>query len=69
MWRSSSKIPLLALLFTFLVFAGFAQESGKIGIVNSNEVIQKSTEGKAVMAQLQEKDKSNSSRISTMDEN
>ena len=68
MWRSSSKIPLLALLFTFLVFAGFAQESGKIGIVNSNEVIQKSTEGKAVMTQLQEKDKSNSSRISTMDE-
>jgi len=68
MWRSSSKIPLLALLFTFLVFASFAQESGKIGVVNSNEVIQKSTEGKAVMAQLQEKDKSNSSRISTMDE-
>ncbi len=68
MWRSSSKITLLALLFTFLVFAGFAQESGKIGIVNSNEVIQRSTEGKAVMTQLQEKDKSNSSRISTMDE-
>ena len=68
MWRSSSKILLLALLFTFLVSAGFAQESGKIGIVNSNEVIQKSTEGKAVMAQLQKKDKSNSSRISTMDE-
>ncbi len=68
MWRSSSKIPLLALLFTFLVFAGFAQESGKVGVVNSNEVIQKSTEGKVVMAQLQEKDKSNSSRISTMDE-
>lgn len=68
MWRSSSKIPLLALLFIFLVSAGFAQESGKIGIVNSNEVIQKSTEGKAVMAQLQEKDKSNASRISAMDE-
>ena len=68
MWRSSSKIPLLGLLFTFMVFAGFAQESGKLGIVNSNEVIQKSTEGKEVMAQLQEKDKSNSSRISTMDE-
>ena len=68
MWRSSSKIPLLALLFTFLVFSGFAQESSKIGIVNSNEVIQKSIEGKAVMAQLQEKDKSNSTRISAMDE-
>ncbi len=68
MWRSSSKISLLALLFTFLVFAGFAQESGKVGIVNSNEVIQKSTEGKEVMAQLQKKDKSNSTRISAMDD-
>jgi outer membrane protein len=68
MWRRSSKIPLLAFLITFLAFAGYAQESVKIGVVNSNEVIQKSTEGKAVMAQLQDKDKSNSSKISTMDE-
>ena len=68
MWRSSGKISLLALLVTSLVFVGFAQESIKIGIVNSNEVIQKSTEGKAVMAQLQEKDKANSAKITTMDE-
>ncbi len=68
MRRSSSKILLLVLFFTFLVFAGFAQESSKIGIVNSNEVIQKSTEGKVVMAQLQKRDTSNSSRISAMDE-
>ncbi len=68
MWKTSSKIPLLALLVTFLVFTGFAQESIKIGIVNSNEVIQKSTEGKTVMAQLQDTDKSNSSKISAMDE-
>jgi len=68
MWRCSGKIPSLALLVTFLAFTGFAQESNKIGIVNSNEVIQKSTEGKAVMAQLQEKDNSNSSKITTMDE-
>jgi Skp family chaperone for outer membrane proteins len=68
MWRSGCKIPLLALLVTFLAFTGFAQESIKIGIVNSNEVISKSTEGKAVMGQLQDKDKSNSSKIATMDE-
>ena len=68
MWRTSSKITLLALLVTFLAFTGFAQESIKIGLVNSNEVISKSTEGKAVMAQLQDKDKSNSSKISAMDE-
>jgi len=68
MWRSSGKISLLALLVTSLVFVGFAQESIKIGIVNSNEVIQKSTEGKAVMAQLQERDKANSAKITAMDE-
>ena len=68
MWKSSGKITLLALPVTSLVFVGFAQESIKVGIVNSNEVIQKSTEGKAVMAQLQEKDKANSSKITSMDE-
>jgi outer membrane protein len=68
MWRSRSKIPLLALLVTFLAFTGFTQESVKIGVVNSNEVIQRSTEGKAVMAQLQDKDQSNSSKLATMDE-
>jgi Skp family chaperone for outer membrane proteins len=68
MWRISGKISLLALLVTSLVFVGFAQESIKVGIVNSNEVIQKSTEGKAVMAQLQEKDKTNSSKLTSMDE-
>jgi len=68
MWRSSSKISLLVLVVTSLVFVGFAQEPIKIGIVNSNEVIQRSTEGKAVMAQLQEKDKANSAKLTTMDE-
>ena len=68
MWRSSGKISLFALLVTSLVFVGFAQETTKVGIVNSNEVIQKSTEGKAVMAQLQERDKTNSSKITSMDE-
>jgi outer membrane protein len=68
MWRSRRKITLIVLLVTFLALTSFAQESVKIGVVNSNEVIQKSTEGKAVMAQLQDKDKSNSSKIATMDE-
>ncbi|NIM59166.1 MAG: hypothetical protein GTO16_09530 [Candidatus Aminicenantes bacterium] len=68
MWRTSSKIALLALLVIFLAFISLAQEAVKIGVVNSNEVISKSNEGKAVMAQLQDKDKSNSSKISTMDE-
>jgi outer membrane protein len=68
MLRTSGKIALLALLVTFLALTGIAQESAKLGIVNSNEVIQRSTEGKAVMAQLQDKDKDNSSKLASMDE-
>jgi outer membrane protein len=68
MLRTSGKIALLALLVTFLALTGIAQESVKLGIVNSNEVIQRSTEGKAVMAQLQDKDKDNSSKLAAMDE-
>jgi outer membrane protein len=68
MLRTSGKIALLALLVAFLALTGIAQESVKIGIVNSNEVIQRSTEGKAVMAQLQDKDKDNSSKLASMDE-
>jgi outer membrane protein len=68
MLRTSGKIALLALLVTFLALTGIAQESVKLGIVNSNEVIQRSTEGKAVMAQLQDKDKDNSSKLASMDE-
>jgi outer membrane protein len=68
MLRTSGKIALLALLVAFLALSGFAQDSVKLGIVNSNEVIQKSTQGKAVMAQLQDKDKDNSSKLAAMDE-
>ena len=68
MRRTTGKILSLALFVTFLVSSGSAQEAIKIGIINSNEVLQSSTEGKAVMNQLQEKDKSNQTKLAKLDE-
>ena len=56
---SSSKILFLALFIAALVSTGFAQQVSKIGIVNAQEILEKSAEGKKVMSQLQDKDKRN----------
>jgi len=68
MRKSRGKIPFLALFVTFLVSLGFAQQPTKIGVINSQEVLQKSTEGKEVMARMQEKDKSNQTKLTKLDE-
>jgi len=59
--------------FLVLVIAGLfslalAQEQIKIGVVNSQDVLEKSSEGKKAIAQLQEKDRSQQSRLSKLDE-
>ncbi len=68
MRKSRGKIPFFALFVTFLVSLGFAQQPTKIGVINSQEVLQKSTEGKEVMARMQEKDKSNQTKLTKLDE-
>ncbi len=68
MIRRARKGIVLIFFVTMLVSAGIAQEILKIAVVNSNEVLQKSTEGKKAMAQLQSKDSKASSDIATMDE-
>ncbi len=55
-------VCLLATGFSF----GFAQ--GKIGVVNSQDVLEKSIEGKRVIAQLQEQDKKNQDQLAKLDE-
>lgn len=66
------KRPVQALLFLCLFAAaltlGSAQQSPKIGVINSQEVLEKSAEGKRVIARLQEKDKSNQAALSKFDE-
>lgn len=66
--RGRSKSLALFLLMAALVSSGFAQQQTiKIGVVNSQEVLEKSAEGKRVMVQLQEKDKQNQDRLVKLD--
>lgn len=66
--RSANKILLLAVIIAALASTGYAQAIVKIGVVNSQEVLEKSVEGKKIMAQLQDKDKRNQSELSRQDE-
>ncbi|HHF51446.1 MAG TPA: OmpH family outer membrane protein [Candidatus Aminicenantes bacterium] len=66
--RSTSKFLFLALVLSLLFSAGFAQESLKIGVVDSNQILQNSIEGKKVMAQLREKESNNQKKLAAKDE-
>ena len=63
--RISSTISFMAVM---LVSSGFVLAQNKIGVVNSQEVLEKSAEGKKVMAQIQERDKKNQDSIAKLDE-
>lgn len=66
--RSRSKGLFITLFVVMLVSAGLAQQQIKVGVVNSQEVLEKSAEGKRVMAQIQEKDNKNQDSLSKLDE-
>ena len=66
--RSRSKGLFITLFVVMLVSAGLAQQQIKVGVVNSQEVLEKSAEGKRVMAQIQEKDKKNQDSLAKLDE-
>jgi Skp family chaperone for outer membrane proteins len=57
----------LALFVLSFLSLGFAQQTGKIGVINSQMVLEKSAEGKRVIAQLQDKDKKNQSDLARLD--
>jgi Skp family chaperone for outer membrane proteins len=66
--RSTTKLILTALIMiAALASSGLAQQIVKVGVVNSQEVLEKSAEGKRVLAQLQDKDKRNQSELSRRD--
>lgn len=66
--RTAGKGLMIILSICVLVSLGLAQQTIKIGVVNSQEVLEKSAEGKRVMAQLQEKDKQNTDKLNKLDE-
>jgi len=48
--------------------AALAQQVSKIAVINSQEVLEKSVEGKKVIARLQEQDKKNQSNLAKIDD-
>lgn len=67
-WKNSNYILLIILLAAGLVAAGYAQQFPKIGVINSQRVLETSTEGKRVIAQLQDKDKKVQDELAKIDE-
>jgi outer membrane protein len=66
MKKFTISIALLALLTAVAATPIFAQI--KIGVLNSQDVLEKSGEGKKVIARLQEKDKQNQATIAKLDD-
>ena len=66
-WRSASKKILLVLFVAGLVSLGYAQQPMKFGVVNSQEVLEKSQEGKRVTAQLEAKNKTLQEDLARLD--
>ena len=66
--RSRNKIVLIPLVLAVLVTFGYSQQAIKVGVVNSQDVLERSAEGKRVMAQIQDKDKQTQARIGALDE-
>ena len=65
--RSTSKKILLVLFVAGLVSLGYAQQPMKVGVVNSQEVLEKSAEGKRVTAQLEAKNKTLQEDLARLD--
>ena len=68
MKRSTGQILILALFVAAIVSQGLAQENIRIGVVNSLVVLERSTEGKRIVAQLEEKNRGNQQRIARLDD-
>ena len=69
MLRRSTNIILLVGFFIIILFSmGYAQQTTKIGVVNANEVLEKSAEGKRIIAQLEDKNKKNQNDIAKLDD-
>ncbi|MCK4555950.1 MAG: OmpH family outer membrane protein [Candidatus Aminicenantes bacterium] len=68
MKRSTGQIIILVLFVAAIVSQGLAQENIRIGVVNSLVVLERSTEGKRIVAQLEEKNRNNQQRIGRLDD-
>lgn len=66
--RSTSKIILFVFCTIGLISVGYAQQPMKVGVVNSQDVLMKSQEGKRVTAQIEAKNKTLQEDLARIDE-
>jgi Skp family chaperone for outer membrane proteins len=66
--KARTTALMLFALFAAAVSLSMAQQAPKIGVINSQEVLEKSAEGKRVIARLTERDKQNQATITKLDE-
>ena len=66
--RSTSKKILLVLFVAGLVSLGYAQQPMKVGVVNSQDVLEKSQEGKRVTSQIEAKNKTLQEDLARLDD-
>lgn len=66
--RSTSKIILLILVVAGIVSFSYAQQPMKIGVVDSQVVLEKSSEGKRVTAQIESKNKTIQEDLARLDD-
>lgn len=67
MFQRTVKIVILAAVVLALAGTGFAQQGGRFGVINSQMVLEKSVEGKRVIAQLQDRDKKSQADLTRLD--
>jgi outer membrane protein len=66
--RSASKVLLLILCAVGLISISYAQQPMKVGVVNSQDVLMKSQEGKKVTSQIEAKNKTVQDDLARIDE-
>jgi len=67
MRRNANKMIVLALFFVAILSTSFAQELSRVGIVNPMQVMEKSVEGKSILARLEKNSKENQDKLAKMD--
>jgi len=68
MKKSSLTVLLFILILGLAASSGLAQQLLKVGVINSQEVLEKSAEGKRVIARLQERDKTIQGSLTKLDD-
>lgn len=64
----AGRLVLLTLVIGFIAPLVHAQQPMKMAVVNSQNVLERSVEGKKVIAQLQQRDKANQAALAKMDD-